>query len=304
MHASVLKYFIEVARCGSVRKASERLFVASSAVNRQILKLKEELGTELFDRMPNGLRLNPAGERLLKHARETLHQYQVVRAEIDALKGDATGHVKVASIDPFFEDLLPSVLEEFLQVFPAVKYTIAAAQSLEVPRMVLSGQVDLGMTYVGRLPVGMTAIARARFPMGVVMAAGHPLSNQQSVKLLECAGYPLVKPSMSPVVAAAQAPEFAEFWDGIEPTAICSSMPMLRRLIAAGLGIGFFSKISFLPDLRRGDLVWRPLAVPELEQLQIGIVVPSQRVLPNVTRNFIDRLTRQLKQLEAAAALS
>lgn len=304
MHASVLKYFIEVARCGSVRKASERLFVASSAVNRQILKLEEELGTELFDRMPNGLRLNPAGERFLKHARETLHQYQAMRAELDALKGEATGHVRLASIEPFLEDFLPSVLEEFLQVFPAVKYTIATAQSLEVPRMVLSGQVDLGMTYLGRLPVGVTAIALARFPIGVVMAAGHPLSNQKHVRLQECSGYPLVKPSMSPVVTAAQAPEFAEFWDGIEPTAICSSMPMLRRLIAAGLGIGFFSKIAFLPGLLRGDLVWRPLAVPELEQLQIGILAPTQRVLTNVTRNFIDRLTRQLKQLEGAAALA
>ena len=65
MHASVLKYFVEVARCGSVRKASENLYVAASAVNRQILKLEDELGGELFDRMPNGMRLNAAGERLL-----------------------------------------------------------------------------------------------------------------------------------------------------------------------------------------------------------------------------------------------
>ena len=55
MHASVLKYFVEVARCGSVRKASENLYVAASAVNRQILKLEDELGGELFDRMPNGM---------------------------------------------------------------------------------------------------------------------------------------------------------------------------------------------------------------------------------------------------------
>ncbi len=80
-------------------------------------------------------------------------------------------------------------------------------------------------------------------------------------------------------------------------------MPMLRRLIAAGLGIGCFSKVSFLPDLRRGDLVWRPLAVPELEQMQIGVVVPTQRTLSNVTQDFIERLARHLKQLEGAAAL-
>lgn len=42
MHAVVLKCFLEVARCGSIRKAAQNLFVASSAVNRQILRLEDE----------------------------------------------------------------------------------------------------------------------------------------------------------------------------------------------------------------------------------------------------------------------
>src|SRR5437867_2688894 len=63
MHASVLKYFLEVARSGSIRKAAQRLFVASSAVNRQILQLEEELGAELFDRLPTGMRLK-CGRRM------------------------------------------------------------------------------------------------------------------------------------------------------------------------------------------------------------------------------------------------
>ena len=62
MHAIVLKYLEEVARRGSIRKASRALNVASSAINRQILKLEEELGTPLFQRLPAGMRLTPAGE--------------------------------------------------------------------------------------------------------------------------------------------------------------------------------------------------------------------------------------------------
>ncbi|HET9205716.1 MAG TPA: LysR family transcriptional regulator, partial [Burkholderiaceae bacterium] len=73
MHASILKYFVEVARSGSIRKAAQNLYVASSAINRQIRKLEEELGTELFDRLPSGMRLNAAGERVLQHVRGTLH---------------------------------------------------------------------------------------------------------------------------------------------------------------------------------------------------------------------------------------
>lgn len=53
MHAIVLKFFPQVARHASIRKAAQNLFVASSAVNRQILRLEKEMGTELFDRVPN-----------------------------------------------------------------------------------------------------------------------------------------------------------------------------------------------------------------------------------------------------------
>ena len=99
MHAVVLKYFLEVARHGSIRKAAQNLFVASSAVNRQILRLEEELGTELFDRVPSGMRLNAAGERLQQHVRGTLHDFHLMRTELDALKGERKGHVSVAAMD-------------------------------------------------------------------------------------------------------------------------------------------------------------------------------------------------------------
>ena len=169
MHASVLRYFIEVARSGSVRKASERLHVAASAVNRQILNLEEELGTELFDRLPGGMRLNPAGERLLRHAQETLHGYQVMRTELDALRGERSGHVKLAAMDSCFEDLLPAAVAEFSQLFPAATYTIVSTQPMEVPQLVASGQVDLGLSFVTRLPAGVVAVSLAHLPLGVVM---------------------------------------------------------------------------------------------------------------------------------------
>jgi DNA-binding transcriptional LysR family regulator len=302
MHASVLKYFIEVANSGSVRKASERLYVAASAVNRQIHKLEDELGIELFDRLPNGLRLNPAGERLLKHAQETLHQFQVMRTELDALKGERTGHVKVAAMDSFFEELLPSAVEEFLQIFPAVTYTITSIQPMEVAQLVMSGQADVGLSFVGRLPGGVRAMNLARLPIGLVMPPGHPLASFEAVSLKECARYPFLRSSAHPVIGAASSPEFASFWDDMEPAATCNSTPLLKRLIMGGKGISCFSKIAFIEELKRGELLWRPFELPALNELRVGIIVPTARVLPHVTQNFVGRMARRLSQLEAVAA--
>lgn len=302
MHASVLRYFIEVARCGSVRKASERLHVAASAVNRQILNLEDELGVELFDRLPGGMRLNPAGERLLRHAQETLHGYQVMRTELDALRGERSGHVKLAAMDSCFEDLLPSAIEDFSQIFPAVTYTIISTQPMEVPPLVASGQVDLGITFATRLPAGVVTVALAQLPLGVVMAPGHPLASQASVSLRDCARHPFLRSGTQPVFGPTLSAEYTAFWEAMVPAATCNSTPLLKRLIKAGKGISTFSKIALIEELRRGELVWKPFELPALNRLQVGIVVPNQRTLPQITQNFVGRLARRLTQLEQAAA--
>ena len=99
MHAHVLRYLEEVVRRGSIRKAAEALNVASSAVNRQILKLEATLGAPLFERRTGGVRLTPAGEILARHARETLYGFARARASIDDLKGLKTGHVKIVALE-------------------------------------------------------------------------------------------------------------------------------------------------------------------------------------------------------------
>ena len=303
MHAIVLKYFVEVARSGSVRKASEKLFVAASAVNRQILNLEEELGVELFDRLPNGLRLNPAGERLLRHAQETLHDFEVVRTELDALKGERTGHVKVVSMDSLFLDVLPSVVEDFSRAYPAATYTFTTAAPMDVAAIVAAGQADIGCSFLGRLPTGVAAVSLAAMPLGIVMPPGHPLASQEKVSLADCARYPFMRSSTSAAVTSNMSPEFAKFWDETEPVATCTWTPMLKRLIIAGKGISCFSKIAFIDELTSGELVWRPFDVPALNDIQVGIMVPTNRTLQHVTQNFLARLTKRLKQLEATAAV-
>lgn len=302
MHASVLKYFVEVARCGSVRKASENLYVAASAVNRQILKIEDELGGELFDRMPNGMRLNAAGERLLRHVQSTLHDFQVMRSELDALKGERTGHVKLASMDSLFVDFLPASIEDFSQVYPAVTYTVASFGPMEVVPQLQSGRFDIGMTFVGRLPAGIETVALAALPTGVVMAASHPLAAKAAVSLADCARQPFLRSLGQPPIDRSMSREFAQFWDELEPVVTCNWTTMVKRLIIAGKGISFFSKIAFIEELRRGDVVWRPFDIAELNALQVGILLPSHRALPHVAQTFVARLVRQLKQLEAVAA--
>lgn len=304
MHASILKYFVEVARCGSIRKAAQNLFVASSAINRQIRNLEQELGTELFDRLPSGMRLNQAGERVLRHMQGTLHDYHLTRSDIDALKGERTGHITLASMDSLFDAFLPAAVEDFSHAFPAVTYELTALAPGDVAERVTSGRCDIGISFLTRLPGGLEAVARAPFPIGVVMVPSHPLARQAVVRCADCAGLPLLRSSGPSPVTAALAPEFARFWDDVAPHLTCNGTPLLKRMILAGQGIAFFTKIAFLDELARGELVWRPLDIAAINAMEVGIIVSSQRPLSHVAREFVERISRRLKQIELAAALA
>ena len=91
IHAPAIYYFDMVRRCHSIREAARRLNVASSAVNRQILKLEDEMGAALFERLPGGLRVTAAGEILTRHVTLLLQDVERVRGELDGLHGVQTG---------------------------------------------------------------------------------------------------------------------------------------------------------------------------------------------------------------------
>ena len=301
MHATVLRYFLEVARSGSIRKAAQRLFVASSAVNRQILQLEAELGTELFDRLPTGIRLTAAGEVVLRHVRTTLHDFELLRSELDAQKGERSGHVSIVAMDSLFVDLLPNAVEEFAEEFPAVTFTLLAMSPSEVPAKVAAGEADIGICFVTRAPPGTEIVASAAFPIGVVMATSHPLAGQAQIRYEDCRGYPFVLSHGRWPIYDTLAPAFAEFWDTIEPRVSSNVSPLLKRSVVAGRGIAFFSRLGFTKEIAAGEAVWRPLDDPAINKLRAGIIVGRGRTLPFVERTFLDRLVRKLQELESPA---
>lgn len=77
MSLTHLQSFVAVAEEGHVGRAARRLHLTQPPLSRHILALEEELGTRLFERTPRGMRLLPAGEAFLQHARRIL-------AEVDA----------------------------------------------------------------------------------------------------------------------------------------------------------------------------------------------------------------------------
>lgn len=299
LHAAALYYFREVTRVGSIRKAAAALNVAASAVNRQILNLENQLGTPLFDRLPGGMRLTVAGDLLLRHVTDTLHDFDRVRVAIDDLRAARSGHITIAAVDSLLVDFLPRAIDRFRVDFPAVTYAVLAIQPPEVATMVATGGADMGFTFVGQVPHSVRFLAEVSAPIGAVMRADHPLANRLSLDFEEVHRYPILTQS-GPLPRGADVDEaFSTFKAGLSPRLTSNSIQMLKLAINLNMGIAFFTRFGFLQEIEMGEIVWRPLISERINTLRLGLVVPATRELSPPAEQLTRRLVEELNRYAA-----
>jgi DNA-binding transcriptional LysR family regulator len=277
MHAAVLRYFDHVARLGSIRRAAESLNVASSAVNRQIIKREEETGTALFERLRTGVRLTAAGEVLLRHARETLIDYDRARADMATLSGTVTGNVRIISLESLIVRFMPRVVAELAQAYPQMTLTVVVVDPSAIADELRSGRNDFGVLFVDKRLSRIEVVESFTTSVGAVMRPDHPLASRRKLTLTDCSKYPVVMLNDRWLLDGVMAAEFAGSGARFMPRIVSNSIEFMRQVILADLGIGFFTPVGFVDEIARGELVHVPLAEPSLANSAIGILVPQDR---------------------------
>src|SRR5271155_1295646 len=191
LHSRLLKYLDEVSRLGSIRKAAARLNIASSAINRQILALENELGAPIFERMPRRLRLTAAGEVLIAHVRDTLKGHQRAEAQIAAFKGLTRGEVTIATMNGLAAGPLPRFLGSILDQHPRVHVRLRVLPFDQITNAVLTGEADLALTYNPPNSPGLRVVSSRDLALGAAVSPQHPLTRHKTLRLADCIQFPL-----------------------------------------------------------------------------------------------------------------
>ena len=259
LHSQLLRYLDEVARCGSIRKASDKLNIASSSINRQILALEAELGSPIFDRLHRQLRLTSAGEVLIAHIRRTLKDLARAEAQIEDLKGLRRGEVSVALVGGLASTFISKVGAAFWAQHPRVKLNFKRLGGDEIVAAVTSGECDLGLSFKVPEAPNLRTIASIDCHIGAVVSRDHPLGKRSSVRLSDCVGFPLVLPDQTMIVRQTIDPVFQRFGIEVWPVMESNSIEMIRGFVASGHGISFLNQINVHDERTLGTLRFLPI---------------------------------------------
>ncbi|MEO3978696.1 LysR substrate-binding domain-containing protein [Streptomyces sp. CAU 1734] len=175
-----LRLLVTVADTGSFTGAAARLSYTQSAVSRRIASLEQRAGGPLFERLPRGVRLSPAGRALYRHAVDVLERLARAERELAAIHAGRGGALRVGAFATAHVSLVPAALREFRRARPEVEVDVVEGRSDALMRRLAEGALDLAVVsdYPSGLPSaeGVTAAPLLEDEILVVLARTHPLA--------------------------------------------------------------------------------------------------------------------------------
>jgi DNA-binding transcriptional LysR family regulator len=140
-----LKSFILTAELGSITRAAGELGLVQSALSRKVQAIEQELGCTLFNRLPRGIQLTPAGRRFLDRARRVVREIDFARSDVRDGAGEVAGQVSLGLSPTLAPLLAPDCLAQVGSDFPGIQLKIVEGFSAALLDQLLTGRIDLGV---------------------------------------------------------------------------------------------------------------------------------------------------------------
>jgi len=294
----VFIYIDAIARAGSIRKAAEQVHVAASALNRQLLDLEQELGVELFERLPRGMRATAAGELLLAHIRKQEREFELLRSQLDNLRGLRRGHIRITAHESATRELLPRAISAFRTEYPGVSFTVNMGTTARTFEELQNDTVELGLLFNPPSNALLTRLVEVKTPLYAVVASDHPLADRKSLRLSDCLAYPLALMNSSAAGGRNLIEALArQSGHVINPVLQTDSFELMGQFARQSGGIFFQLAVGVAAEVARGELVAIPLGDPILARGRLVLLARRGRTLSVPTLRFVHYLEEHMHAL-------
>jgi LysR family hydrogen peroxide-inducible transcriptional activator len=183
-----LRYVCAIAETGSFSRAAERCQVAQPSLSQQVLKLEEDLGAKLFDRLGRSIRLTEAGRAFLPHARSILSQMETARSSVADKCADVSGSVAVGVIPTIAPYLMPRYTTTFAKKDPEAKLRIVEETTPVLVESLRDLSIDLAILALPLRHKDLELFPLHTEPLFAVLPKDHPRVSAESLALKDLRG--------------------------------------------------------------------------------------------------------------------
>lgn len=269
MNLRFIDTFLWVTRLGSFRAAAERLNTTQAAVSNRIATLERELGQDLFERLPAGIRLSAVGQRAIGPAEELMRtaiEFRLAISQPERLQAT----VRIGTIDSIVYAWLPDFIERVRRKYPGLTLDLNVDTSRAIGREIAERRIDLALIMGPVLEPGLRNMDLGAMKCAWVAAPGFGLAGRR-IGLADLVDLPILTFSRNSDPHVWLMRQFQEL--GLPQPAISNSnsLAAVLRLALEGVGVALLTLPVVRPALESGDLQ-RLCVTPEFPDLPMHAV--------------------------------
>lgn len=293
-----LETFLEVARHTSFSRAAEKRFRTQPAISSQIRALEEEVGGRLFDRSGGKVALTSAGKVFQQYAEQALEARKGMMVTLAELERVPRGEIVVGANEGTCLHILPEVFAEFKKLYPNVAVQISRLERAKILESIIDNSVDFGVVSTPVADKRLTVVNIHRDELVIIAPPGHPLSQRKQAGIGDVAVFPLLLPKVGRTRDALEN-LFHEHRLKPKISMELDSSELLKRFVAANVGVGFIARSNVLEDVKAGVLVAVTLAEASIRR-DLALVFRKDKALSRAALAFIE-VAVKLKQAVASS---
>lgn len=288
VNLELYKIFYTVAKCGSLTKAAQELFISQPAASQAIKQLEGQLGISLFNRTHKGMELSAGGGKLIINQVETaLELLEAAESKLTELKTSATGTLRIGATDSIFSHVLSDYLARFNEKYPAVKLELTSSTSPDTVNRLKEGRCDVAFV---NLPLEDDDV---RFygtvtHLSDAFVAGKKYSGLQSeeIPLKRLHDYPLLMIEANTVARRALAASEEILGVHFVPDIEVANWDLMKKLVIKGMGVGCIPREYCTAEFESGDL-FELKTTPALPVRGIGVALAKHATPSFAVKEFL-----------------
>lgn len=299
MEIRVLRYFLAIAREGSITNAANFLHVTQPTLSRQIRDLEDELGQKLFTRGSHNMTLTVEGMILRKRAEEIVSMVDKTEAEFNSMENIIGGDIYIGGGETDAIKLVAQVAKDLRESYPGIHYHLYSGNSEDVTERLDKGLLDFGILIQ---PADISKYDYINIPAkdvwGVVMRKDSPLAEKKEINKEDLLNIPLIC-SRQAMSQERSKNEFAEwFGEDFDKLDVVTTFNLVyNAAIMVESEIGYAVTIDKIANTSESSsLCFRPLA-PRLDS-GLNIIWKKYQVFSSAAELFLDRLRENFGNLQ------